>query len=123
MSGSGRVDYDSFMALETSSAESMSVLASIISSFEPLQCVSAPGSEDGIMAARLARRSKYVTPMLDDNTAMTRATFTMSSCQASESKIATARVHPAEARRILKGKQLTVKPNGGSDSRLWSFSK
>ena len=39
------------------------------------------------------------------------------------SKIATARVKPAEAARILKGKQAMVKPKGGSASRLCSFSK
>ncbi|MDT4838898.1 hypothetical protein FQZ97_726710 [compost metagenome] len=38
------------------------------------------------------------------------------------SKIATARVQPAEAPRILCGKQLMKKPVGGSTSRLCSFS-
>ncbi len=38
------------------------------------------------------------------------------------SKIATARVHPAEAPRILCGKQLMKKPSAGTDSRLCSFS-
>ena len=38
------------------------------------------------------------------------------------SKIATARVHPAEAAWIFTGKQATSKPSAGSDSRLWSFS-
>lgn len=39
------------------------------------------------------------------------------------SKMATARVQPAEAPRILCGKQLTVKPCGGRASRLCSFSR
>ncbi len=39
------------------------------------------------------------------------------------SKIATARVQPADAPRILCGKQLMVKPCGGSASRLCSFSR
>ena len=39
------------------------------------------------------------------------------------SKMATARVQPAEAPRILWGKQLIVKPVGGSASRLCSFSR
>jgi hypothetical protein len=39
------------------------------------------------------------------------------------SKMATARVHPAEAPRILCGKQLIVKPWPGRASRLCSFSK
>ena len=41
-------------------------------------------------------------------------------CQAHDqsSMIATARVQPAEAPLILCGKQLTVKPRGGSDSRV-----
>ena len=38
------------------------------------------------------------------------------------SKIATARVQPAEAPRILCGKQLMKKPSAGSASRLCSFS-
>ena len=38
------------------------------------------------------------------------------------SKMATARVQPAEAPRILCGKQLMKKPVGGSASRLCSFS-
>ncbi len=38
------------------------------------------------------------------------------------SRIATARVQPAEARSIFTGKQLTVNPVGGSASRLCSFS-
>jgi hypothetical protein len=38
------------------------------------------------------------------------------------SMIATARVQPAEPPRTLTGKQLTVKPLGGSASRLCSFS-
>ena len=38
------------------------------------------------------------------------------------SKIATARVNPAEALRILKGKQEIMKPVGGRLSRLASFS-
>src|SRR5277367_5497122 len=38
------------------------------------------------------------------------------------SMIATARVHPAEARSIFTGKQETVKPVAGSCSRLCSFS-
>ncbi len=41
---------------------------------------------------------------------------------ASSSKIATARVNPAEAALILKGKQATWNPVGGSWSRLASFS-
>jgi hypothetical protein len=36
--------------------------------------------------------------------------------------MATARVQPAEAARILTGKQLTSNPVGGSNSRLCSFS-
>ena len=43
------------------------------------------------------------------------------SCQSS--KIATARVQPAEAPRILCGKQEMVKPSAGSASRLCSFSR
>ena len=39
------------------------------------------------------------------------------------SKIATARVQPAEAPRILCGKQLMKKPSPGSASRLCSFSR
>jgi len=39
------------------------------------------------------------------------------------SKMATARVQPAEAPRILQGKQEMVKPVAGSTSRLCSFSK
>ena len=39
------------------------------------------------------------------------------------SKIATARVQPADAPRILCGKQLIVNPCGGSASRLCSFSR
>ena len=39
------------------------------------------------------------------------------------STIATARVQPAEAPRILTGKQLRVKPSAGSASRLCSFSR
>jgi hypothetical protein len=35
---------------------------------------------------------------------------------------ATQRVQPAEAASILTGKQHTLKPNGGSTSRLASFS-
>ena len=35
---------------------------------------------------------------------------------------ATQRVHPAEAASILTGKQHTLKPDGGSLSRLVSFS-
>ncbi len=38
------------------------------------------------------------------------------------SKIATARVQPAEAPRILCGKQAMMKPSAGSASRLCSFS-
>ncbi|MNV96120.1 hypothetical protein D3C71_1910860 [compost metagenome] len=41
----------------------------------------------------------------------------------SPSNIATARVQPADAPRILCGKQLIVKPVAGIDSRLCSFSK
>ena len=39
------------------------------------------------------------------------------------SKIATARVQPADAPRILCGKQLMKKPSAGSASRLCSFSR
>ena len=39
------------------------------------------------------------------------------------SRIATARVQPADAPRILTGKQHTVKPSPGSASRLCSFSR
>ena len=39
------------------------------------------------------------------------------------SKMATARVQPAEAPRILCGKQQTVKPSPGRASRLCSFSR
>src|SRR5450830_1487447 len=39
------------------------------------------------------------------------------------SKMATARVQPAEAPRILCGKQLMVKPCGGSASSWCSFSR
>ena len=39
------------------------------------------------------------------------------------SKIATARVHPADAPRILCGKQEITKPSPGSASRLCSFSR
>ena len=39
------------------------------------------------------------------------------------SKIATARVQPAEAARIFTGKQQTKKPSEGSFSRLCSFSR
>src|SRR5262249_7997605 len=39
------------------------------------------------------------------------------------SKIAPARVQPAEAPRILCGKQAMVKPSPGSASRLCSFSR
>ena len=39
------------------------------------------------------------------------------------SKIATARVQPAEAPRILCGKQAMVKPSPGKTSRLCSFSR
>jgi hypothetical protein len=39
-----------------------------------------------------------------------------------DSKIATARVQPAEARSIFIGKQATVNPVGGSASRLCNFS-
>jgi hypothetical protein len=39
------------------------------------------------------------------------------------SKIATARVQPAEADRTFTGKQTTLKPSAGSDSRLCSFSR
>ncbi len=38
------------------------------------------------------------------------------------SRIATARVQPAEARSIFTGKQLTMNPAGGRPSRLCSFS-
>lgn len=45
-------------------------------------------------------------------------------CHAASSvKIATARVQPAEAPRILCGKQLMVNPVGGTASRLCSFSR
>ncbi len=43
-------------------------------------------------------------------------------CLFHSSKIATARVQPADAPLILKGKQETVKPVGGSTSRFASFS-
>jgi len=46
-----------------------------------------------------------------------------SGASAQSSKMATARVNPAEALRILNGKQAMVKPVGGSASRLWSFSR
>jgi len=39
------------------------------------------------------------------------------------SMMATARVQPADAPFILTGKQLTVKPDAGNASRLWSFSR
>ena len=39
------------------------------------------------------------------------------------SRMATARVQPAEAPRIFTGKQHTVKPSPGSASRLCSFSR
>ena len=38
-------------------------------------------------------------------------------------RIATARVHPADAPRIFMGKQATVNPLPGNDSRLCSFSR
>ena len=38
------------------------------------------------------------------------------------SRMATARIHPALARSILTGKQLTMKPCGGSAARFASFS-
>ena len=38
------------------------------------------------------------------------------------SKIATARVQPAEARCTFTGKQATMKPSAGRASRLCSFS-
>ena len=41
---------------------------------------------------------------------------------APQSRIATARVQPADAPRIFTGRQLTVNPAGGSASRLCSFS-
>jgi hypothetical protein len=37
-------------------------------------------------------------------------------------KIATALIHPALARSIFTGKQLSIKPNGGSAAKLVSFS-
>mgnify|MGYP006900562695 CR=1 FL=1 len=43
-------------------------------------------------------------------------------CQSPQSRMATARHHPAEARSIFTGKQLSVNPVAGSASRLWSFS-
>ena len=42
---------------------------------------------------------------------------------APSSRMATARVHPADAARIFMGKQATVNPTGGSTSRLCSFSR
>ena len=39
------------------------------------------------------------------------------------SRIATARVHPAEPRWTFTGKHTTWKPSGGKTSRLFSFSK
>ena len=39
------------------------------------------------------------------------------------SRMATARVHPADAARILQGKHATMKPSAGNDSRLCSFSR
>ena len=43
-------------------------------------------------------------------------------CSLQPSRIATARVQPAEARSIFTGKQDTMKPVDGSCSRLCSFS-
>src|SRR5215470_7701345 len=58
-----------------------------------------------------------VSPGQPKVSAANRSLFVMS---VDQSMIATARVQPAEAARILTGKQLTVKPLDGSASRLCS---
>ena len=72
------------------------------------------------LAAKAA--SQCAQPVLNDFLAMGPAAWALAFRMAS-SKIATARVQPAEAPRIFTGKQAIMKPSAGSASRLLSFSR
>jgi len=88
--------------------------------------LAAAASRSGVSAA--SQSSSAACNVGQPGTSATRApsALTATALQGREphsSKIATARVQPAEAPLILWGKQLTVKPLPGSASRLCSFSR
>ena len=76
-------------------------------------------SADDGSARAAARRFEWNSSRIDS----TVGNYPCDGATPHPSKMATARVQPAEAPRIFTGKQHTVKPSPGKASRLCSFSR